>query len=143
MICDKCTPDPTRPLNGCGKFLNKEQAFLAAILYLRRIYGETNSETRREGIRDMLCEMMFADGMPIDTAVWPNWLEALERVMNGSLIDQEELFRSIAALVQNAGIGQTESPTILRNNVCQLHTNDRILTAKQAVLAYKVHLPIS
>lgn len=118
--------------------LNEEQAYLAAVLYLRKLLQGTDCEILREGMRDVLCEMTFADdGLPHDPAVWPNWLEALDRVVHEKLNYEDRTLQStIAQIVSTVGVPFNETAETCESELC----NRRILTPEQAFMALAMYL---
>ncbi|WP_432663370.1 hypothetical protein R9X47_22665 [Wukongibacter baidiensis] len=58
--------------------LSKKEAYKAMILFLENYYSLSNSEY----IADLLSSMMLlGDGKPADSALWEDWIEAVNKTI--------------------------------------------------------------
>lgn len=59
------------------KELTIKEAYMAMFKYLDGLYDSTKSED----LGDFLSSMqLLDDGMPVDSAVWEDWLDAVKKV---------------------------------------------------------------
>ncbi len=59
------------------KSLTPHQAFKAMYLYLHNLYELTGSED----LAGLLGSMsLLEDGMPVDSACWEDWIDAIEKI---------------------------------------------------------------